>query len=163
MHAKGTNLDSVESKLRELGLELPAVRVYTVANIANTVRSGSLLFVSGHVPYADGKLMKQGKLGRELSVDEGYEMAKHVALGALASVKAELGSLDRVKRVVKLLGFVNSAPEFAEQPKVVNGASDLLIDLYGDAGRHARSAVGVAALPNQAPVEIEMVLEIDDD
>ncbi len=160
-HAKDHVLNRIDSKLHELGLELPEVREYTVANIVNTVRSGDLLFVSGHVPYADGKLMRQGKLGSELSVDEGYEMAKHVALGALASVKAEVGSLDRVKRVVKLLGFVNSAPEFADQPKVVNGASDLLIDLYGDAGRHARSAVGVAALPNQAPVEIEMVLEID--
>jgi enamine deaminase RidA (YjgF/YER057c/UK114 family) len=153
-------LDRIESKLAELGLALPEVREYTVANIVNTVRSGDLLFVSGHVPFGDGKLMRQGKLGADLTVDEGYELAKHVALGALASVKVELGSLDRVRRVVKLLGFVNSAPDFGEQPKVVNGASDLLIQLYGEAGRPARSAVGVAALPNQAPVEIEMVLEI---
>jgi enamine deaminase RidA (YjgF/YER057c/UK114 family) len=151
----------IEARLRELGLELEPAREYTVANIVNTVRSGDLLFVSGHVPFRAGTFARQGKLGADLTVEEGYELAQLACLGALASVKAALGNLDRVRQVVKLLGFVNCAPDFGDTPRVINGASDLLIELYGDAGRHTRSAVGVASLPNRAPLEIEMVLEVE--
>jgi enamine deaminase RidA (YjgF/YER057c/UK114 family) len=151
----------VEARLRELGLALEPARAYTVANIVNTVLSGELLFVSGHVPFRGGTVARQGKLGTDLTVEEGYELARLACLGSLASVKAALGSLDRVRRVVRLLGFVNCAPDFGDTPRVINGASDLLIELYGDAGRHTRSAVGVASLPNRAPLEIEMVLEVE--
>ena len=115
----------------------------------------------GHGPYKDGKTLILGKLGKELTVEEGYKTARNVALNCLASVKASLGSLDKVKRVVKLLGMVNCTEDFKDQPKVINGASDLLVEVFGEAGRHARSAVGMQALPNQIPVEIEMILEVE--
>ncbi len=150
----------VEAKLAEMGLELPSAPK-PVANYVRTVRTGSLLFVSGHGPYRDGKLQFLGKVGGNLTVEEGYQAARLVALNCLASVKEALGDLDRVKRVVKLLGMVNCPPEFGQQPEVINGASDLLVELYGDAGRHARSAVGMNALPRGIAVEIEMVLEVE--
>jgi enamine deaminase RidA (YjgF/YER057c/UK114 family) len=150
----------VEARLSEMGLQLPAVPP-PVANYVRTVRTGNLLFVSGHGPSRDGKYQYLGKLGKDLTVEDGYKAAQLVALNCLASVKEALGDLDRVKRVVKLLGMVNSAPDFGQQPEVVNGASDLLVHLYGDAGRHARSAVGMAALPRGISVEIEMVLEVE--
>lgn len=150
----------IEAKLAEMGLELPSAPK-PVANYVRTVRTGSLLFVSGHGPYRDGKLQFLGKVGQDLPVEEGYQAARLVALNCLASVKEALGDLDRVKRVVKLLGMVNCAPEFGQQPEVINGASDLLVELYGDAGRHARSAVGMNALPRGIAVEIEMILEVE--
>jgi enamine deaminase RidA (YjgF/YER057c/UK114 family) len=149
----------VEKKLKELGISLPAPPK-PVANYVPAVRAGNLLFVSGHGPYNDGKSILSGKLGKELTVEEGYKTARNVALNCLASVKATLGDLNKVKRVVKLLGMVNCTEDFKDQPKVINGASDLLVEVFGDAGRHARSAVGMQSLPNGIPVEIEMILEV---
>jgi len=148
-----------EKKLKELGISLPAPPK-PVANYVPAVRAGNLLFVSGHGPYNDGKTMISGKLGKELTIEEGYKTARNVALNCLASIKATLGDLNKVKRVVKLLGMVNCTEDFKDQPKVVNGASDLLVELFGDAGKHARSAVGMQSLPHGMPVEIEMILEV---
>lgn len=148
-----------EAKLAELGLPLPAAPG-PIANYVRAVRVGNLLFVSGHGPTRDGKYLFTGKLGKDLTVDDGYKAAQLVCLNCLASVREALGDLDRVKRVVKLLGMVNSAPDFGHQPEVINGASDLLVQLYGDSGRHARSAVGMGALPRNIAVEIEMILEV---
>ena len=149
----------IEKKLKELGISLPAPPK-PVANYVPAVRAGNLLFVSGHGPYNDGKTMVSGKLGKELTIEEGYKTARNVALNCLASVQATLGDLNKVKRVVKLLGMVNCTEDFKDHPKVINGASDLLVEVFGDAGRHARSAVGMQSLPNGIPVEIEMVLEV---
>jgi enamine deaminase RidA (YjgF/YER057c/UK114 family) len=150
---------SAEQKLKELGLILPQPPT-PVANYVRAVRTGNLLFVSGHGPYNDGKIKISGKVGRELTVDEGYQVARNVALNCLASIKATIGDLDKVKRFVKLLGMVNCTDDFKDQPKVINGCSDLLVAIFDEAGKHARSAVGMQALPNQIPVEIEMILEI---
>jgi len=149
-----------EAKLREMGLTLPE-QAKPVANYVPAVRVGSLLFVSGHGPYNDGKIKVAGKLGRDLTVDEGYQVARNVTLNSLASIRAALGDLDKVKRFVKLLGMVNCTEDFKEQPKVINGCSDLLVELFGDAGKHARSAVGMQALPFGIPVEIEMIVEVE--
>ncbi len=149
----------IGKKLKELGISLPAPPK-PLANYVPAVRAGNLLFVSGHGPYNDGKTMVSGKLGKELTIEEGYKTARNVALNCLASVKATLGDLNKVKRVVKLLGMVNCTEDFKDQPKVINGASDLLVEVFGDAGRHARSAVGMQSLPNGIPVEIEMILEV---
>ena len=151
---------NAEQKLKELGIVLPE-SPKPVANYVRAVRTGSLLFVSGHGPYNDGKTLISGKLGKELTIEEGYKTARNVALNCLASIRASLGSLDKVKQVVKLLGMVNCTEDFKDQPKVMNGASDLLVEVFGEAGRHARSAVGMQALPNQIPVEIEMILEVE--
>ena len=151
---------NVEARLAELGLPLPSAPA-PVANYVRTVRAGNLLFVSGHGPHRDGQLHFLGKVGKDLTVEDGYKSAQLVCLNCLASVKKELGDLDRVKRVVKLLGMVNCPPDFGQQPEVINGASDLLVTLYGEAGRHARSAVGMGSLPRGISVEIEMVLEVE--
>lgn len=150
---------SAEQKLNELGLTLPQPPK-PVANYVLAVKTGNLLFVSGHGPYNDGKTKISGKVGRELTIEEGYQTARNVALNCLASVKDTVGDLNKVKRVVKLLGMVNCTEDFKDSPKVINGCSDLLVTIFGEAGRHARSAVGMQALPNQIPVEIEMILEI---
>jgi len=154
------NSMGAEQKLKELGLILPPPPT-PVANYVRAVRTGNLLFVSGHGPYNDGKIKISGKVGRELTVDEGYQVARNVALNCLASIKATIGDLDKVKQFVKLLGMVNCTEDFKDQPKVINGCSDLLVAIFEDAGKHARSAVGMQALPNQIPVEIEMILEIN--
>jgi enamine deaminase RidA (YjgF/YER057c/UK114 family) len=151
---------NAEQKLKELGIILPE-SPKPLANYVRAVRTGNLLFVSGHGPYNDGKTLISGKLGKEVTIEEGYKTSRNVALNCLASIRAALGSLDKVKRVVKLLGMVNCAEDFKDQPKVINGASDLLVEIFGEAGRHARSAVGMQALPNQIPVEIEMILEVE--
>jgi len=148
-----------ENKLKELGISLPAAPK-PVANYVPAVQAGNLLFVSGHGPYNDGKTIVSGKLGKELTIEEGYKTARNVALNCLASVKATLGELNKVRRVVKLLGMVNCTEDFKDQPKVINGASDLLGEIFGEAGRHARSAVGMQSLPNGIPVEIEMIMEV---
>ena len=150
---------SAEKKLKELGIALPQAPK-PLANYVPAVRAGNLLFVSGHGPYNDGKAIISGKLGKELTIEQGYQTARNVALNCLASVKATSGDLDKVKRVVKLLGMVNCTGDFKDQPRVINGASDLLAEIFGDAGKHARSAVGMQALPNGIPVEIEMILEV---
>jgi enamine deaminase RidA (YjgF/YER057c/UK114 family) len=145
-----------EEKLRQLGLELPPLR-RAAGNYVSRVRTGNLLFLSGQ-----GVDEFHGKLGREYTVEEGYAAARQCMLNLLSVVKDELGSLDKVKRVVKLLGFVNCTEDFTDQPKVINGASDLLVELFGERGRHARSAVGMAQLPHNTTVEIEMIVEIAD-
>lgn len=150
---------SAESRLRQLGIKLPEVSA-PVANYVNAVRSGNLLFLAGKGPRAVDGLRPVGKVGREFSVEQGYQFARSTGLELLAVLRAELGSLDRVKRVVKVLGMVNCLPEFTDPPKVINGCSDLLVEVFGERGRHARSAVGLNALPAGIPVEIEAIVEI---
>ena len=153
---------SAEDKLKQLGITLPQSPA-PVANYVPAVRTGNLLFLSGAAPAArpDGTA-PVGKLGRDLTVEEGYEAARLVGVNHLATLKKELGDLDRVKRIVKLLSMVNAAPDFTEMPAVANGCSDLLVEVFGDRGRHARSAVGMSTLPNNIPVEIEMIVEVED-
>jgi len=150
----------IEKKLEEKGISLPSAP-RPVANYVPAVRTGNLLFVSGHGPYNDGRIKISGKVGKELTLEEGYQVARNVALNCLATVKDVLGDLDKVKKVVKLLGMVNCTEDFKDQPKVINGASDLLVEIFGEVGKHARSAVGMQALPNNIPVEIEMILEVE--
>jgi enamine deaminase RidA (YjgF/YER057c/UK114 family) len=149
----------VAARLSELGLTLPPV-AKPVAAYVPTVRSGDLVWSSGQLPFVDGELVATGKVGADVDPDTAHDLARLCALNAIAAVAAEIGDLDRVRRVVKVVGFVASAPEFTGQPAVVNGASGLLGDVFGDAGRHARSAVGVAVLPLDAPVEVEVVVEV---
>ena len=150
----------IEEKLTQMGLALPTPAA-PAGNYVGAVRAGNLLFVSGHGPRRQGESYITGKVGRDLTTEQAYEVAKIVMLNCLASVKREIGDLDRVKRIVKLLGMVNCTEDFTEQPKVINGASDLLVTLYGEAGRHARSAVGMQQLPMSIPVEIEMIVEVE--
>jgi enamine deaminase RidA (YjgF/YER057c/UK114 family) len=153
---------SAEERAGELGLDLsePAV---PVANYVPAVRTGNLVFLSGHIPPAgpDGS-RPAGKVGADLDADQAYLIARNVAVAMLASLRAEVGSLDRVRRIVKVVGMVNATPDFSQQPRVVNGASDLMVEVFGEAiGKHARSAIGVASLPGNVPVEIEMVVEVE--
>jgi enamine deaminase RidA (YjgF/YER057c/UK114 family) len=148
-----------EERLAELGLKLPAVAA-PVAAYVPAVRSGDLVWTSGQLPFVDGELRATGKVGAEVEPDDAKALARICALNALAAIRSEIGELGRVRRVVKVVGFVASAPSFVGQPGVVNGASELLGEVFGDAGRHARSAVGVAALPLDAPVEVEVVVEV---
>ena len=147
----------VENKLKAMGLELPAPAPPPPGR-AGAVRIGNVLFVGGHTSGPSHR----GKLGAEMTIEQGYEGARQACLGCLADVKAVIGDLDKVKRVAKLLCMVNSTPDFVQQPQVANGATDLLSQLYGDAGAHARSAVGMGSLPNGACIEIEMILEVED-
>ena len=149
---------SVEQKLAELGLTLPNVATPAGAYVPAVI-SGNLVFTAGQIPLVDGSLMATGKVGQEISPEFAKEIAQRCALNALAAVKSVLGDLARVKRVVKVVGFVASTPEFTGQPGVLNGASELLGQVFGDAGLHARSAVGVASLPLDAPVEVELIVE----
>ena len=147
----------VEQELERMGLPLPEVAV-SVGSFIPAVQTGNLVFVSGNT---GARLYDfRGKLGPDVTIEQGYEAAKCAILGCLAAAHSILGDLDRIERVVKLLGFVNAGPGFIETPRVINGASDLLIALYGENGKHARSAIGVAALPGNAPVEIEMVVQV---
>lgn len=148
-----------EENLKKLGLTLPTV-AKPVAAYVPTVRSGDLVFVAGQLPFVDGRLPKTGRLGENVSIEEAQGFARTCVLNALAAVKAEVGDLRKVKRVVRVGAFVACADGFGDQPKVANGASELLLQVFGDAGRHARAAVGVNALPLGAPVEIEMLVEI---
>ena len=151
---------SVEARLAELGLELPEVAT-PAGSYVPAVISGNLVFTAGQIPLVDGKLMAEGRLGAEISPEQGKEIAQRCALNAIAAVKSVIGDLGRVKRVVKVVGFVASTPEFTAQPSVVNGASELLQAAFGDAGIHARSAVGVAVLPLNSPVEVELIVEFE--
>ena len=151
---------SAESKAKELGLDLSTPSQPT-GNYVSVVRTGNLLYTSGHGPRRPDGSRPTGKLGAGMDIEAGYDAARLVAIGLLAALRAELGTLDRVKRVVKLLGMVNSTPDFGDQPAVINGASDLIVEVFGDRGRHARSAVGMGALPGGIPVEIEMIVEIE--
>ncbi len=146
--------------MRELGLALPDVAV-PVATYTPAVRTGDLVWTSGQLPNVDGTLVATGKVGAGVDPEDAKGYARICALNALAAVKSVVGDLDKVRRVVKVVGFVASAPDFAGQPGVVNGASELLNEVFGDSGVHARSAVGVAALPLDAPVEVEIVVEVD--
>jgi enamine deaminase RidA (YjgF/YER057c/UK114 family) len=150
---------SVEERLASMGLTVPDV-VPPVAAYVPAVRTGNLVYTAGQLPARAGEMLAIGKLGAEVSEEQGYECARQCALNALAAVKAEIGSLDQVKRVVKAVVFVASTPDFTAQPKVANGASELLGEAFGDAGRHARSAVGVPVLPLDVPVEVELVVEV---
>ena len=146
-----------EAKIAELGLDMSTSA--PLANYVPAVRTGNLVYLSGHGPVVDGSLIR-GKLGADLEVEAGYAAARAVMVQLLASLRAELGTLDSVSRVVKLLCMVNCTPEFGDQPAVANGASDLLVEVFGDAGRHARSAVGMQSLPIGMAVEIEMIVEV---
>jgi enamine deaminase RidA (YjgF/YER057c/UK114 family) len=148
-----------EARLADLGLKLPEVAA-PVAAYVPAVRTGNYVHTSGQLPFADGTLVATGKVGADVAPDVAAACARRCALNALAAVKAELGDLSAVTRVVKVVAFVASDPEFTGQPQVANGASELLGEVFGDAGRHARSAVGVAVLPLDAPVEVELVVEI---
>src|SRR5512135_2025934 len=150
---------TIAERLTELGITLPPVR-NPAANYVGAVTTGNLVFVSGHGPYnADGTLIA-GKIGRDLTVEEGYESARVTMLACLATLQAEIGSLDRVRRIVKLLGMVNCTEDFDQHPQVINGASDLLVQIFGEAGRHARSAVGMQMLPFNIATEVVRVVEI---
>jgi len=152
---------SAETRIKELGLTLPQPPK-PLGNYVPGVRVGNLLFLSGHGPVrVNGVPTARGKVGRDLSLEDGYKVAREVGINLLGSAKTLLGSLDKVKRVVKVLGMVNSAEGFGDQPKVINGFSDLMVEVFGDNGRHARSAVGMAELPMGIPVEIEMILEVE--
>lgn len=150
---------SFDAKLKALNIELP-MAPKPVANYVPVVRAGDLLFLSGVLPSRDGQLILTGKLGQGITIEQGMEAAKVAALNALAIVRGEVGSLDKVKRIVKMVGHIASAPGFTDQPQVLNGASDLLVQIFGETGKHARVAVGAAELPRQAPVEIELIVQV---
>ena len=153
----------IEKRLIDMGYELPPFRASTPGAFVRSVRTGNLVFTAGHGPgLPEGGYLHLGKLGSQLTIEQGYDCARQTALNLLATLKEELGDLDKVKRVVKLLCMINCSPEFGDTPKVANGASDLLIGLYGEAGRHARSAVGMGSLPSGMPIEIEMIVEVED-
>lgn len=148
-----------ETRLAALGLTLPEVAT-PVASYVPAVRAGSYVYTSGQLPFVEGKLPLTGKVGAEVSVEEAADLARICALNAIAAAKTVIGDLDQVVRVVKVVGFVASAPDFTAQPQVMNGASNLLKEAFGESGAHARSAVGVAVLPLDSPVEVEMVVEV---
>jgi enamine deaminase RidA (YjgF/YER057c/UK114 family) len=149
----------IEKRLNELGIELPPARP-PVANYVNAVRTGNLLFLAGKGPTRADGTDSSGIVGRDVSVEQAYQDARLVGLQLIAAMKAELGDLDRVARIVKVLGMVNGAPGFGQHPAVINGCSDLFVEVFGDRGRHARSAVGMGSLPNNITVEIEAVVEV---
>ena len=149
---------SIDQRLQELGIILPAAAA-PVASYVPVVVQGDLAYVSGQISFVEGELVK-GRLGDDVSLEEGMAAARGCGLMILAQLKAALGSLDRVERVVKLGGFVNSTPDFTDQPKVINGASDLMLEVFGEAGKHARAAVGVPALPLGVAVEVDAVVAI---
>ncbi|MCW2872907.1 RidA family protein [Actinacidiphila oryziradicis] len=154
-------MSAVEDKLADLGLTLPGVAAPLAAYVP-AVRTGAYVYTSGQLPLVDGKLPLTGKVGAEVTPDEAKDLARTSALNALAAVKSVIGDLDRIVRVVKVVGFVASAPDFTGQPGVINGASELLGAALGDKGIHARSAVGVAVLPLDAPIEVEIQVEVAD-
>jgi len=158
--AAGQQSASPEARLKALGIQLPAAPT-PIASYIPAVRAGNLVFLAGQGPLSGGKPTVTGKVGAELTEAEGYKAARETILISLAVLRAEIGSLDRVRRIVKLVGWVNSAPGFSRQPWVINGASDLLVEIFGDAGRHARSSVGANELPLNIPVEIELVVEVN--
>jgi enamine deaminase RidA (YjgF/YER057c/UK114 family) len=148
-----------EQRLKELGLVLPSP-ARPIANYVPAVRTGNLLFLAGHGPCGELSEKVRGKVGQERTVEEGYEAARQTALCLLATVKAEVGDLNKVKRIVRVFGMVNTVEGFTQQPQIINGCSDLLVTIFGDRGKHARAAVGMASLPLNWTVEIEMVVEV---
>ena len=156
-------MPEIERKLNEMGYELPPPRTTLAGNFVPAVRTGNLVYLSGHGPsLPEGGFSHVGKVGQDLSVEDGYAAARQTMLNLLTSLKGEIGDLDKLKRVIKLLCMVNASLDFKDSPGVANGASDLLVSLYGDKGRHARSAVGMGMLPGQMAVEIEMIGEVED-
>lgn len=152
---------NAEAKLKEMGIVLPAAGA-PIANYVKWVRTGNLIFLSGHGPEDKTKGgYITGKLGKDLTIEEGYAAARLTGISLLASLKAAVGDLSKVKRIVKVLGMVNSTEHFTDQPKVINGFSDLMVAVFGDTGKHARSAVGMTSLPFNMAVEIEMVVEVE--
>ncbi|HLS84861.1 MAG TPA: RidA family protein [Burkholderiales bacterium] len=151
---------SAEKRLQELGIDLGTVS-QPVATYVNAVRTGSLLFLSGKGPRPENGKRPSGKVGRDFTAEQAYQHARTTGLDLLAVMRSELGSLDKVKRVVKVLGMVNAVPEFQDHPKVINGCSDLFVEVFGERGRHARSAVGMGSLPMGIPVEIECIVEVE--
>ena len=149
-----------EEKVKELGLEIPEMQP-PVASYVPGVKSKGMLYLSGQIPVVDGDIKLAGKVGDNVSAEEAYEGAKICCLNALGVMKAELGNLSRVKRIVKISGFVNSTPDFTDHSSVVNGASDLLLEIFGEKGRHARSAIGMSSLPLGVAVEVEMIVEFE--
>jgi enamine deaminase RidA (YjgF/YER057c/UK114 family) len=149
----------IEEKLRELGYELPAVPV-AAANYIAYVRVGKLLFIGGNIGRINGVLKYRGKVGGAVTLEQAYDAARNCALNHLAIIKSALGDLDKVERIVKVLGYVNVAPGFIDMPKVVNGESDLLVQLWGERGQHTRAAVGVASLSQDSPVETEITVQV---
>lgn len=153
---------TVDEKIKQLGLELPPASI-PIANYVKYVRTGNLIFLAGHGPTKTDGTNITGKVGKELSIEQGYEAAKITALSLIATLKDALGGdLSKVKRIVKVNGYVNCLPDFTEQPKVINGCSDLLVVLFGEKGKHARAAMGMVALPSNIAVEIEMIVEVED-
>ncbi len=154
-------MSDVDQRLEELGIEIPTPAA-PVANYVGWVKSGNLVFTAGQVPLKDGAFQYQGVVGKDVSVEDAAEAAKLCAINIIAQVKDACGGdLSKVKRVVKLVGFVNGVPEFQDQPKVINGASDLMVAVFGERGKHARSAVGAGSLPLNVSVEIEAVVEVE--
>jgi enamine deaminase RidA (YjgF/YER057c/UK114 family) len=153
-------MSTPEERIRELGLEIPDV-VAPLASYVPAARTGSLVYTAGQLPIVKGELAATGKVGAEIDPERATELARLCGLNAIAAIRAEIGDLSRVRRIVKVVGFVASAPDFYGQPQVVNGVSDLLGEVFGDAGKHARSAVGVAVLPRDAPVEVELIAEVE--
>lgn len=150
---------TVQETLSKLAITLPSPPA-PAGSYVPTVITGNLVFVSGQIPMESGQVKFRGKVGKEVSVESGQQAARLCTINALAQLNAALGSLDRIKRVVKVTGFVNCDPNFAEQPKVINGSSDLLVQVFGEAGRHARAAIGVSSLPLDSSVEVEFIVEI---
>lgn len=153
-------MGKIEQRIQELGLTLPPVATPAGAYLPAII-SGNLVFTAGQIPLVDGKLMATGKVGANLTAEEGKEIAQRCALNAIAAVKGVIGDLDRITRIVKVVGFVASTPDFTAQPTVLNGASELFEQIFGEIGKHARSAVGVASLPLDAPVEVELIVEFN--
>jgi len=158
--APPSKVQDVEAKLKQLGIKLPTPPK-PIANYVGSVRTGNLVFMAGLGPRKEDGTYMAGRLGQDTSIEQGYQAARLTGINQLAALKAELGDLNKVKRIVKVLGMVNSTPTFTEQPKVVNGFSDLMVEVFGDRGKHARSAVGMAALPMNIPVEVEMIVEVE--
>ncbi len=149
-----------DKKLKDLGIEL-ITPPKPIANYVRAVRTGNLIYLAGHGPTkADGTNIT-GKLGKDMTIEQGYEAAKQTGIALLSTLKGEIGDLNKVKRIVKVLGMVNCTSDFVDQPKVINGFSDLMVNLFGEKGKHARSAVGMMSLPNNIAVEVEMIVEVE--
>ena len=151
----------VEKRLKKLGIELPKP-TNPLGSYVKAVQTGNLLYLAGKGPGMPGKPLPVGKVGRDFTVEQAYQHARSTGLSLISAMKAELGDLDRVKRFVKVLGMVNAVPEFGNQPEVINGCSDLFVEVFGERGRHARSAVGMGSLPRGIPVEVEVIVEIEE-
>ncbi len=150
-----------EQKLEELGLTLPEVPKPVAAYVPGA-RSGNIIYTSGQIPFENGVLVYKGRLGEDLVLEDGYKAARLCCLNCLGIIKSMVGNLNKVKKIIKINGFVNSSPDFTDQPKVINGASDLCLDVFGEKGKHARAAVGTSGLPLGAAVEVEIIVEVED-